>query len=134
MVLQGELRTQKLLARAAKQVRAPAQHGLSSNTMALITSDCDKNARPGHQIALTTSDCAPEQEAELLRVHLAETHAAHTEIHSRQGTAFRLRFHYLSSLRQCLSVRRRRNSELAAETRKLHTRASSMSSELREIR
>ena len=52
-------------------------------------------------MALTTSDCAPEQEAELLRVHLAETHAAHTEIHSRQGTAFRLRFHYLSSLSAC---------------------------------
>ena len=34
-----------------KSVRDPPQHGLSSNTMALITSDCGKNALPEHQMA-----------------------------------------------------------------------------------
>ena len=34
------------------QVRAPTQHGLSSNTMALITSDCGAMCSPPHQMAL----------------------------------------------------------------------------------
>ena len=35
------------------------QHGLSPSKMALITSDCDENALPEHQMALTSPDCAP---------------------------------------------------------------------------
>ena len=38
-----------------------SQHGLSSKTMALITSDCGCNALPRHQMALITSGCAPLQ-------------------------------------------------------------------------
>ena len=36
----------------------PPQHGLPSDKMALITSDCDKTRPPEHQMALITSDCA----------------------------------------------------------------------------
>ena len=35
------------------------QHGLSSKTMALITSDCDAMRVHAHQMALITSDCVP---------------------------------------------------------------------------
>ena len=37
----------------------PPQHGLSSNKMALITSDCDAMRAPEHQTALITPECAP---------------------------------------------------------------------------
>ena len=37
----------------------PSQHGLSSHTMALITSDCDAMRLREHQLALITSGCAP---------------------------------------------------------------------------
>ena len=40
-------------------VRGPPPHGLSSNTMALITSDCDAMRSAPHQMARITSDCAP---------------------------------------------------------------------------
>ena len=36
------------------------QHGLSSNTMAVIASDCDAKAVPEHTMALITSVYAPE--------------------------------------------------------------------------
>ena len=39
------------------QVRGPAQHGLYSNQMALVTSDCDAMRIHDHQMALITSDC-----------------------------------------------------------------------------
>ena len=38
---------------------AASQHGLSSNAMALITSDCVAVCIHDHQMALITSDCAP---------------------------------------------------------------------------
>ena len=43
--------------REAMQVWGPAQHGLYSNQMALITSDCDAISILDHQMALSTSDC-----------------------------------------------------------------------------
>ena len=39
------------------QVWGPPQHGLYSNQMALITSDCDAMRFHDHQMALITSDC-----------------------------------------------------------------------------
>ena len=42
---------------AMLQVWGPAQHGLYSNQMALITSDCDAISILDHQMALSTSDC-----------------------------------------------------------------------------
>ena len=38
-------------------VWGPPQHGLYSNQMALITSDCDAMRFHDHQMALITSDC-----------------------------------------------------------------------------
>ena len=38
-------------------VPSPPQHGLPSNKMALISSDCGGNALPGHPMALITSGC-----------------------------------------------------------------------------
>ena len=37
------------------------QHGVSSNQLALITSDCDAMRLREHQMALVTSDCAPSR-------------------------------------------------------------------------
>ena len=42
------------------EVRAP-QHGLSSNTMALITSDYDAMRLPEHQMALIASGCVRQE-------------------------------------------------------------------------
>ena len=37
----------------------PTRHGLSSNKMGLITSDCDAMRTHSHQMALITSECVP---------------------------------------------------------------------------
>ena len=41
--------------------QVPPQHGLSSNKMAPITSDCGATRLHAHQMALITSDCVPVQ-------------------------------------------------------------------------
>ena len=44
------------------------QHGLSSNTMALITSDCGAMRLPAHQMALIASGCVRQEESSALLV------------------------------------------------------------------
>ena len=57
----AELRSGLLeLVAVGVQARSP-QHGLSSNKIALITSDCGTNAIPRHQMALITSECGPSR-------------------------------------------------------------------------
>ena len=45
----------------------PPQHGLSSNTMALITSDCGAMRLPEHQIAIIASGCVLQTTARAVR-------------------------------------------------------------------
>ena len=61
------LRTVGKVASLPNRLGHPAQHGLSSNTTALTTSDCFKNVSPEHQTALITSDCGTTRSLSIKR-------------------------------------------------------------------
>ena len=101
-------------------VRAPAQHGLSSNRMALITSDPGQHATLQHQVALTTSDCAPSglrdqsRPAQVLRVRAGGNKTGSST--STKDRAFGLSDHAFCSMwtMQAAAARHERRALLPA--------------------
>ena len=60
----GELLQAEDRAHRIGQVLIPPQHGLSSSTVAVITSDCGATRLPAHQMALIASGCARQVRAQ----------------------------------------------------------------------